>query len=346
MEKSETLVAPLAGSGYGLRREMLLKARSLMSLKYSTRLRRRVLLATLALTVPLTVLGLASTAQATPKGIFSIFSNCPLATFKALGINPGVAQCQFGQTTSGEFVVGTSKVPINQTITLQGGAIPIGSSEIEYFLIPGANGESLSKTALNVPGGLLGIVNCEDIKGEGFFEKLERASCKAIFENKTTGVTATTEVVANTHNPAIYNEFNLANEVGTAITLPVRVHLKNPLLGESCYIGSESSPIQLKLTTGKTSPNPPNKSISGKAGTAETLEEKEVVMLRLKNNSLVDNSFSAPVAEGCGGFFSFIINPIVNAKLKLPSANGNNTAILNGTLNVATAEAVEASEKF
>ena len=34
---------------------------------------------------------------------------------------------------------------------------------------------------------------------------IERASCKAIFENKTTGVTATTELVANATNPPILN---------------------------------------------------------------------------------------------------------------------------------------------
>jgi hypothetical protein len=317
-----------------------------MSHKFSTRRHRRALVATLALLVPLTVLGVASTAQATPKGIFSIFSDCPLESFKLLGVPPGAAQCQFGQTTSGEFVIGTSKVPINQTVTLQGGAIPKGESEVEYFLIPGANGESLSKTALNVPGGLTGLINCEEIKGFGLFEILERGTCKAIFENGLTGVTATTEPVANTKNPAIFNEFRLANGVGTAIELPVRVHLKNPLLGEGCYIGSESSPIQLKLTTGKTSPNPPNKSISGSPGTPETLTEKGWLMLHDANTSLVDNSFSVPVAEGCGGFFSFLIDPILDSKLKLPSANGNNTAILNGSLNAATAEAVEASEKF
>lgn len=291
-------------------------------------------------------LGVASPALATPKGIFAKFADCPLATFKALGVPPGVAQCQFVETTSGEVAIGSTKVPISQPITLQGGAIPNSPSEVEYFLIPGADGATFSKTELNVPGGLLDFVNCEEIKGEFIFEKLERATCKAIFENKTTGVTATTESVANTKNPAILNEFNLNEEVGTAIHLPVRVHLKNPLLGNSCYIGSEAHPINLELTTGKTSPKPPNVSIKGKLGSAETLEEKGQLALRIKNNSLVDNSFSAPVAEGCGEFFSFLIDPVVDAKLKLPSENGHNTAILNGTLNAATAEAVEASEKF
>jgi hypothetical protein len=50
------------------------------------------------------------------------------------------------------------------TITLQGGAIPTGGTNPnEYFLLPAKNGESLSKTELNVPGGLLNIVNCEEI---------------------------------------------------------------------------------------------------------------------------------------------------------------------------------------
>jgi hypothetical protein len=58
----------------------------------------------------------------------------------------------------------------------------------------------------------------------------------------------------------------------------------------------------------------------------------------------VNNSFAAPAAEGCGGLFSFLIDPAVDAQLKIPSAAGNNTAILNGTLNQGVAEAIKASE--
>jgi hypothetical protein len=314
---------------------------------------RMTVIAALAVIAPVASLATASSAMAAPKGIFSIFSNCPLASFKALGIPPGSALCTFNTTSGGELAIGATKVPINsgvnagKTLTLEGGAIPTGNpeNEVEYFALPGANGESLSKTELNVPGGLADIVNCEEIKGNGWWEVLERAACKAFFENKVTGVTAVTEVVANTTNPVILNEFALNVEKGTALTLPVRVHLKNPLLGNSCYIGSEASPIQLHLTTGATSPKSPNKSIHGKRGKLETEEEGELSALRISNNSLVDNSFSVPKAEGCGEFFSFLIDPIVDLKLKLPSEDGNNTAELNGTLNTATAEAVEASEK-
>ncbi len=290
-------------------------------------------MAALTIMVPLSALATASPAAAAPKGAYAVFAQCPTEV-------PGVTLCTFAQTTSGEFAIGSTKVPIEkQTITLQGGGIPIG--EAVYALFPAKNGESLSKTPLNVPGGLLDVVNCKEIKGEGFFEKIERGTCEAIFENKTTGVTATTEIVANEHNPAILNlEATLSTE-GTALTLPVRVHLKNPLLGEGCYVGSESSPIELHLTTGTTKPPAPNKPISGKVGDLE--EEEEVIVLF--DNTLVDNAFSVPVAEGCGGFFSGIIDPIVDAKLGLPSKEGNNTAILTGTQKVALASNVIASEK-
>jgi hypothetical protein len=289
----------------------------------------------LLLLAPVLALMFVSSAAAAPKGIFKIFSDCPTT-------EPGVVLCNYAETTSGEFAIGSTKVPINKPIVLQGGAIPTGNpeNEREYFLVPAKDGNSLSKTELNVPGGLTDLVNCEEIKGNGLLEKLERGTCKAIFENKTTGVTATTELVANASNPAIENLRALSREEGTAITLPVRVHLKNTLLGNNCYVGSEASPLQLHLTTGTSG------SLKGKRGKAATLEEGGQEMLQITNNTLVDNTFTAPVAEGCGELFSFLIDPIVDAKLGLPSKAGNNKAILNGTVSTATTEAVIASESF
>jgi hypothetical protein len=289
----------------------------------------------MALIAPVSALGMTASAQAAPKGIFSVFAQCPAST-------PGVFLCTYAQITSGEVKIGSTAVPINKTITLQGGGIKIGPGE--YVLFPAKNGESLSKTELNVPGGLTDLVNCTEIKGEGFFEKFERESCKAIFENKVTGVTATTELVANEHNPAILNLKNVLEASGTGLTLPVRVHLNNPLLGSSCYIGSESSPIQLHLTTGTTSPPAPNKPITGKVGEQFIEEENEEAVIGLKENSLVDNAFSVPAAEGCGGFFSFILDTVIDSKLGLPSAAGHNTAIQTGTTRIADAESVVNSE--
>jgi len=291
--------------------------------------RRRYSLRKLILITTLLTFGVTLSAMATPTGPFAVFAQCPTEV-------PSVGYCTYAQTTSGEFAVGSTKVPVSKTITLQGGGIEFEPGKL--FLFPAKNGESLSKTALNVPGGLLNIINCKEIKGEGLFEKLARGSCESIFENKVTGVTATTELVANAGNPAILDASSLLSETGTALTLPVRVHLSNPLLGSNCYIGSETNPINLHLTTGTTSPPEPNKPISGKTGTVTT--EGEELIIVLNENSLVDNGWATPTAEGCGGFFSFLINPLVNSKLGLPSKAGHNTAILNGTLRIVTRQAV------
>jgi hypothetical protein len=297
-------------------------------------LRRRTLTLVLAIGVPLAALGVASPALASNP--YSVFEQCPTKT-------AGVHFCLYGTTTKGEFAIGKTKVPINKTIVLQGGALPTEPSEASgaYYLIPAKNGESLSKTELNVPGGLLDLINCEEIKGNGLIEVIAREACKAVFENKETGVTATTELVATSSNPAILSLHNLFAESGTALTLPVRLHLKNPLLGNSCYIGSESHPVQLHLTTGITSPPGPNKPIEGLVG--EEGEEGEGGILTVHPLRLVDNSFSVPTTEGCGEFL-FIkgyLDGIVNSKLGLESTAGNNTAILEGEQKIATVSEVE-----
>ena len=298
--------------------------------------------------VPLALFGVAAPVQAAPSGIFPLFGDCPLVTFRALGVPPGRALCGFHQITSGELAIGSMRVPIEETITLQGGFTPTGNpeNEQEFFVLSGANGESLSKTELNVPGGLPDFVKCEEITGNGIPEIIERGRCKALFENKATVVTATMEGVASASNPGIFNGVALGFEEGTGLTLPVRIHLKNPLLGNQCYIGSESQPIELHLTTGETHPNPPNKPIHGTNGKERVLVEYERYVAALLETSLVDNSFSAPAAEGCGEFFSFLIDPLVDGKVKLPSEDGNNTAILTGTGYVATAESVEIVTKY
>ena len=134
----------------------------------------------------------------------------------------------------------------------------------------------MSKTEQNVPGGLSGLVDCEEIKGDGYRERFERYACRALsFYGRTSGVTATLENVATVENPTIYNERATAvRNWEPAVRLPIRVHLKNPLLGNSCYIGSESNPIELELTTGTTSPLPPNKPIEGETGEPANTQRK------------------------------------------------------------------------
>jgi hypothetical protein len=306
--------------------------------------RRIVTMAAMALIVPLASLAAASPAAAAPKGIFEVFKACPTE-------QEDVSLCSVDTTTSGEFKLGTSKVTINKEIIQQGGFVKTGNPENgrEFYGVPAKTGyETLSKTELNVPGGIAGLVNCEEITGSGLVEKAVRALCKEILEKGPTAVTATTELVATPSNRVLFNERAFAREVGTAVTLPIRVHLQNPLLGSSCYIGSESHPIQLELTTGETHPPAGVTPLHGTKGEAVTLEEEELLTIRARGSSLVDNDFSAPGAEGCGELLLVkgFLDSIIDGKLKIPNSAGENAAVLDGELAAAAAEEVILSESF
>jgi len=272
------------------------------------------------------------TAFATPKGAFAVFADCPLKASTTI-------ECIWAKSETGSFTIGKKTVPLEKAQILQGG-LKEGTSGLFEF-VAAADGNTLPKTPQKVPGGLAGLVNCNEITGKGLIEKGERITCEGIFENGLTGVNATVELAAPASSIGI-NLGNLLNQEGTALSLPVKVHLENPLLGGSCYVGSNSAPIVIPLTTGTTSPPAPNKPISGKLGEVNITEEG--TLLTITNNSLVNNSFAAPKSNGCGGIFEFLIAPLLDSQLGVPSTAGHNTAILNGTLKQSPAFAVREHE--
>jgi len=278
------------------------------------------------LAVALAALGLAGSAQAKLTGEFTKFAQCPYK-------NEEVRKCIDAVTESGEVILGNKKVPIEKPVTLQGGAGPVNEEEFGKFYAA-TNGITLSKAQQNVPGGLLGIVP------DASSPALVKLLIKFFLENSLTGVNSTLEL-AKTASDISISESHLAGEEGIALKLPVKVHLENPFLGKNCYVGSSSSPLSWNLTTGTTSPPKPNTSISGAGGEGELLEKGRII--RIKNNKLVDNAWSAPTAAGCGGILSFLVTPIINAQLGTTTA-GHNTAILKGTVMSASSFAVQTND--
>jgi hypothetical protein len=281
-----------------------------------TRSRRFVIAGAL---MALAALGVASSAMATPTGGYAVFAQCPVKAEKVNG-------CIYSPTTSGYITLGKQEVPIVKTQVLQGGLLKETEPFVKH-LAPALNGETLVKTPQKVPGGLLGLVKCNEISNF-----LLRITCEITFENGVTGVNATTELAA----PASSVVLNTAAEQlgeGTALTLPVKVHLENPLLGSECYIGSTKEPITLNLTTGATTGGP-----TGKPGTKSTTEEGGILVI--SGTSLVSNTFTAPKATGCG--LLGLLDGIINSKIGLPSTK--NTAVLNGKVEIANSELVEESE--
>lgn len=262
-----------------------------------------------------------------PKGEFAQFAECPLN-------NAEVQFCLFSQSNGGFFQLGKKTVPLVNPVVLQGG-LKAANEKGETAFVGAENGETLSKTPQPVPGGLTGII------APTWWPKFIQDWFNEQINNGFTGVTATVEV-GGPASAIKVNTFNVLLETGTAISLPTKIKLSNAILGSSCYIGSDSSPVVIDFTSGATSPPPPNKSIHGSAG-ALTINEAGT-LITLSGGSLVNNSFAAPAAHGCGGIFSFLVDPLVNSLIGLPSAAGTNTAVLEGKLQNAFAPAVKASE--
>lgn len=263
-----------------------------------------------------------------PTGEFAQFGDCPLS-------RATLTACLFSESSAGSFTIGKKNVPIVNPVVLQGGLEWKESILEELPLIAAEDGNTLVKTPQPVPGGLLGI------EAPAWWPKFLRDLFNETINNGFTGVTATVEIAGSASSVKL-NSLNLLIGSGTALALPAKIKLDNPFLGSSCYIGSNSSPVQLNFTTGTTSPPPPNKPITGSPGTAS--ENAGGTLVTFSGGRLVNNSYAAPGANGCGGLFSFLIDPFVNSIVGLPSAAGTNTAILEGVIKIGEPAAVRASE--
>lgn len=269
----------------------------------------------------------ALAAPHSPTGEFKNFGDCPLS-------NPSTAFCLFSESSSGSFTIGKKNVPIVNPVLLQGGFAGFDETG-NVSLIGAEDGNTLSKTPQPVPGGLLGVT------APTWWPLLLQNLFNETINNGFTGVTATVELAA----PASSVKLNLLNVIiqeGTALELPIKVKLSNPFLGSNCYVGSNSNPIRLKFTTGTTSPPPPNTPITGSPGTLT--ENAASTLLIASGGRFVDNSYAAPGANGCGGLFSFLVDPFVNSIVGVPSPAGTNTAILEGKIEIGQRAAVIATE--
>lgn len=200
------------------------------------------------------------------------------------------------QNTSGNLNIKGFNVPLGASLEIRGA---IQGGEAGPIFVPPARTNGFFGTPVPVPGGLLGI---EWIPG--------------------TTVLAITELAGPPSG--------ITFDFGTfGLSVPVKVRLVNLLLGMDCHIGTDSSPVRLNLITGTTSPPGPNRPISGRIGTLEAVTNE----IRVRDNVNVENSFAVPGASRCGLGLG-LINTLVNAKLRLPSAGGNNSIEVTNNIGI------------
>jgi hypothetical protein len=255
-----------------------------------------------AVTLLLGLLLASAVAQAeTPNPGYGQFSGCP--STKEV---PVVAVCQRAVVKGGHFEMGNKDVPLTNPMVLSGGLDGTGAGPI-YFSPNGG----LTPVKQTVPGGVIGITGLDWLVN---FLNIEQLKLYAVTE------------LAGT--PSVNEEI---------ITLPIKVHLVNTALGNSCYVGSNSAPIILHLTFNTTNPPPPNEPISGVI--PKFIFDSETGIVTLPGGVYVDNSFAAPGANGCTltlfGFIPVSLNGLVNLQAGLPSPAGTNETIQNIDMELA-----------
>ncbi|HEY3759216.1 MAG TPA: hypothetical protein VGL37_05605 [Solirubrobacteraceae bacterium] len=257
-----------------------------------------------------------------PTGPYAPFGECPLAT-------PNVYDCLVGAVSGGELTFGKITVPINRTLTLQGGLAREPETE-NTTLAPAVDGETLSQTPLEVPGGLLHML------GYSSPNPPPRGPL-ARWSQAVNAVTVTLELVG----PVQVSEYNLLVEEGPTLVLPARLRFRNPLLGNECFIGSAAEPLTLALTDGTTNPPPPNQPIKGSPGVLAL--EQEGTIATLTDGTFVNNESAISAIHGCGLFGA--LDGLLDHGIGLPSPAGSNTAIVEASLSLAAAVPVRESEQ-
>jgi hypothetical protein len=192
------------------------------------------------------------------------------------------------QNRTANFNIKGFNVPLGESLEIRGKLVR--NAEGAFVFTPPAGTNGFFARAVPVPGGIFGI---EWLPGNS--------------------VLAITELAGRPSDIRI----NLGE---VSIRIPIKVRLVNVPLGMDCHIGTTSNPVNLNLITTTTEPPPPNRPISGRRGTATS----DGRVIRIIGNVSVENSFAVPGATECGLGLG-LINSLVNLRLRLPSAAGNNS---------------------
>jgi hypothetical protein len=280
--------------------------------------RRTWLLAGAGLVVALAIAIPSGAARAqTLAGNWAAFDRCPV-TATSMEAADGVNiydVCVDSNSTSGSITLGDTTVTLGDS-DLQDGVL-VNTNETaasgERWTTVDPSGGAVVAPSETVPGGLLGLMCPSDII-------LVTALCDDITDSALNTVTATIEPAGST------SDFRLGAALGATtpiITIPVKIQLSNSILGDDCYIGSDSDPIDLTITN---SAGPPNDVTTDFDADGATDANGVLQLTQLSGAGQVDSSFSVPGASGCGPLG--IADPVLDLKEDLP---GTGSLTLNDT---------------
>jgi hypothetical protein len=251
-----------------------------------------------------------SASAATLNGAWAPFTRCPVddpAMLAADGVSV-TNVCLASHSSSGSIKLG------NTSVTTGASDLQLGVVSGSELSLVSPSGGALVADSAKIPGGLLGLMCPSNVP-------VITQICQKATDNTLNNVIATIEPAGAP------SDFSLAAGLGSGdpiLTLPVKIHLRNPLLASTCTIGSNSHPILLKprnLTT-------PATDFTRFDGNG-TLDPDNGDLLRIdaEGASQGDDSFAVPGATGCGGLG--LLDLAINLKTGIPAPAGKNKLVLN-----------------
>jgi hypothetical protein len=262
----------------------------------------------------------SASAVSASRNAYKTFQNCPVD-------ERAVTNCIHALSSGGSVTIGTRSLELTSPIVLQGGFAGSGQ-QVEFF--GASDGNTLSKSRQPISGGLT------DVRPPSWWPEWLRKWFTEEVHQGAGDVTATLELAGPASSVALSTE-NLISHQGTALGLPAKIHLENPLLGPNCHLGSDEQPIPIDFTTGKSG------DFTGASNKIQFSSSSQI--FTISDARLVNGSFPVPGAEGCGGVLSFFLNPLVNELLGAPSDAGRNSAVLEGTLHGIAAQVVRGGQE-
>jgi hypothetical protein len=254
-----------------------------------------------------------------PGGIYKPFTNCPLfAGLMQESLGGNATGCVAGDVLTGTFKIGNITTTVTHPVTVQFGIWDPPNATPDQFtggiLAPrGGLAAQLVTSADNLPGGLLKALGCPSSKA-----KVQKLCNEA---KRRGGKYLKVSALAQSAGP-------ITNFQLTTWTQPLKFKLINPLLGSYCYIGSDNNPIVLNpsLTGTLVEENDPHPKL-----------HPDTAVLKIKDSTATDTTFTAPGVTGCGpgGSANITIDEAIDTAAGLPSATGLNSATLNGTFYLA-----------
>ena len=273
-----------------------------------------------------------------PGGIYGSFTNCPLNNPVMHEVMPitesggGFAACVAGIAVTGTVTLGTLTTNVVLPVNVQFGyRIPPESPNFfpAPVTAPLAGQSAILSTGPDlIPDSLTTALGCSTATDPTIVNLCNEA---------TSGPGVDNEVYALAQEAGPITNFGIFNW-----TQAIKFQLINPLLGTSCYVGSNDSPVLIN----------PNLTV-GPGGSVfieydpHPKAHPDTLVLGISGAIASDTTFSAPGVQGCGAGLSGVQRAVVDGALDtgagLPAASGTNSLTLDGSFLIAACTASEDS---